>query len=100
MIKDFLVDSENDLLVENGDLKIGSSDIQNAHHLIRASKGDYKEFPQKGCDIDSYLASVGLEQDIRRNIQIQLEDEGYKVDDIKITKDPFDIQVLAEYEGN
>ncbi len=76
--KDILVDSNNDLLIENGDFVIDSSDIQHVDHIITAQKGEYKETPQLGFGVINYLKSNTTKTKFKRNLRVQLNFDGYQ----------------------
>jgi hypothetical protein len=77
---DILLDSDGDLLIENGDFKIGPSDEQHIEDIISAYLGWWKEFPSVGVGIKQYQAGSGVEQTIEREIKLQLKADGYTVD--------------------
>lgn len=78
MRKDLTLDTETgDLVFTNGDLAIGDSDEQNAQLILDAEKGEYKEYPQVGVGLRKYLKSTGREREMRREIAVQLELDGY-----------------------
>lgn len=78
--KDILLDSDGDLLIENGDFKIGDSDAQHIKDILRAFPGWWKEFSSVGVGMAQYLNSSGKQQEIQRNIKLQLEADGYNQD--------------------
>lgn len=78
MRKDLTLGTETgDLVFTNGDLAIGDSDEQNAQLILDAEKGEYKEHPQVGVGLHKYLKSTGREREMRREIAVQLELDGY-----------------------
>lgn len=78
--KDILLDSDGDLLIENGDFKIGDSDTQHITDILRAFPGWWKEFSSVGVGMARYLNSSGKQQEIQSNIKLQLEADGYNQD--------------------
>lgn len=70
-----------------GGLVVGDTDTQNVEHLIRAFRGEYKEHPATGGEIVRQANSIGT-QNYRRYLQIQLEAEGYDIQDIEILTQP------------
>lgn len=79
---DIILDNDGDLNLENGDLKIGFSDNQHQEHILIASKGDYKEFPELGVNIVQMLgddAFTAVLIEAKKN----LEYDGMKINNIK-----------------
>ena len=74
--KDFILNS-NDLLTLNGDFVIDTSDPQHLADTLNAFPGWWKENPSDGVGVFAYLNSAGQEQQLRRNIQIQLKSDNY-----------------------
>lgn len=86
--KDFLVDdTDNDLLFENGDFAVGISDSTHTKDIITAFAGYWKEFPLCGVGVQSYLNSAGEQQRLKNEINIQLQNDGYKVNSLNITEE-------------
>lgn len=52
---DILLNKTGDLDIQNGDIVIGYSDNQHQEHILLASKGEYKEFPELGAAIHNLL---------------------------------------------
>jgi hypothetical protein len=78
--KDFGLDDNNDLVILNGDFAIVESDQQHIADTINAYVGWWKEFPIDGVGIGLYQNSAGGAQQLARKIKIELEKDGYKVD--------------------
>jgi len=69
----------NDLVFINGDIATGPSDAQHIEDTINAFPGWWKENPADGVGIFQYINSSGQEQGISRNIAINLQSDGYQV---------------------
>jgi hypothetical protein len=69
--------NKNDLVIINGDITTGLSDAQHVEDTINAFPGWWKENPADGVGILQYLNSSGQESAIARNIDIQLQSDGY-----------------------
>lgn len=87
MVKDIELNDELDLTIENGDFKISESDQTHVINIIKSSTGAFKQYPLVGVGIDYYIASSGTQQVIKRNITVQMEADGYKVNEISISGD-------------
>jgi hypothetical protein len=78
MNQDFaLVD--NDFLFQNGDFAIAESDAQHISDTIESFPGWWKNYPSDGVGIFQYLNSVGQEQAIKRSLILNLQSDGYAV---------------------
>lgn len=76
--KDFLQDSEFDLLISDGDLVIGLSDEDHIIDIVNSDQGDWKEYILCGVGINNYLNSSGMELFLQKEIGVQLERDGYE----------------------
>ena len=77
---DIQLTDDNELVFLNGDLAIGESDQQHIKDTINASPGWWKEFPTDGVDVIRYQNAAGENEKLARKIKIELEKDGYKVD--------------------
>ena len=82
---DIQLDSTGDLLFTNGDLVIDLSDEQHIQDTINAFPGWWKEFPADGVGIRAYIKSSGQQQELARNILLQLQADGYSVNNPLVT---------------
>lgn len=85
--KDFKQDEENDILINNGDFVVFESDQQHILDIIYSAPNWFKEFPQLGVNIQAYLSGGNAGAELTRNIQLQLQSDGYKVNTVKLNKD-------------
>ncbi|HVX01016.1 MAG TPA: hypothetical protein VHA52_11350 [Candidatus Babeliaceae bacterium] len=76
---DIKLNETGDLLFKNGDIIIDASDEQHIQDTINAFPGWWKEFPADGVGILSYLKSSGKQQELAREIILQLQTDGYTV---------------------
>lgn len=83
-VKDIGLSNGLDLRIENGDFFIEESDQNHILLILKSYLGAFKEFPLVGLGIDYYLASSGNKEVIRRNMTVQLNADGYKVNEITI----------------
>lgn len=70
---------------DTGDFVIESSDEQHVQDTINAFPGWWKQFPADGVGARAYLGSSGQIQALSRNIKIQLQADGYTVNNPKIS---------------
>lgn len=80
-MKDFLLDNNRDLAIEDGDLVIGVADQQHQEDLLLQDKGSSKEFPMVGVGSFKFLESEDA-AGLLREINIQFSADGMKVDKV------------------
>lgn len=92
MAKDILIDigGTDDLIIANGDFKIGLSDEQHAVLLINTSLGAWKQFPLAGVGVVQYSASSGQSSLLRRNIVDQMKADGFSNIEVKLSGNEYD----------
>jgi hypothetical protein len=88
--KDLKLDDDGDLYINpnTGDVEIDFSDKQHIKDILTANVGWYKQFPLVGVGIQNYLNSSGMQQQLEREIKIQLTADGYSVGRPKIINNP------------
>lgn len=74
---DFLQNSDNDILIKDGDFVIGASDEDHIVDIVNSNPGDWKEYIFCGVGIDSYLNSSGAQLQLKKQILLQLAQDGY-----------------------
>lgn len=70
---------DTDLLCKAGDFSFVASDEQHIIDIMQSYSGEYKQFPEVGVGVGAFLASSGQEQNISRNVRVQLTADGYQV---------------------
>jgi hypothetical protein len=81
-MKDFLIDRDGDLGISaDGDIETGESDVQNAQLILATFQGNWKQFPLTGAGLPLALEG-GMDGEMRRNIQMQLEADGLRLKDL------------------
>lgn len=81
----------------NSGLVIGDSLYQNQYVILRAHKGELKEFPVLGVG----LSDIVNDQDIAGwsdEIKSQFENDGMRVGRVKFDRN-MDLEIDADYEG-
>ncbi len=102
-VVDFLLDTDDDLLIVDGDFVIGPSDPQHADLLINTSIGSWNQFPLVGVGILYYQASAGQTALLQRNINIQFTTDGFIVEKLLLQATPdnrYDISISAKRNNN
>jgi hypothetical protein len=84
---DILLNENQSLRVVNNDLMLGESDDQNIYDILISVKGDYKLTPQIGVDAISLLNSNADVQGIKNIVRLNLEIDGFAVNDVIVDED-------------
>lgn len=77
-MKDILLTADYDLLIKDGDFVIGESDVQHQQCLLLAEKGAYKQFPERGVGIMTYLLDENPDE-LLREIRLEFSKDGMKI---------------------
>lgn len=95
-MKDLLVDDTGELIIENGDFKVGYSDNQHRQHLLLFEKGSLKEF-MTGC-VGSFRFLEGENPaEFLRQINLQFTGDGMIIDELRILSDE-ELFINAHYK--
>ncbi|MRI64535.1 oxidase [Ornithobacterium rhinotracheale] len=82
-MQDILTNTENDLQIKDGNFVVGISNSQQQKHIITASKGEYKEFPEVGVGIVQMLADDRYTEMLIETKK-QLEYDGMQIKDVSL----------------
>jgi len=74
---------DNELNFDDGDFKVDFSDPQHQEDIIAEEVGSYKQYPLLGVGVTKYLNSSGAKLALQRNIRLQLETDGYYINEIR-----------------
>lgn len=95
--KDLIIDPTGDLVFINGDIKVDESDTQHVDHIVVADKGQFRQFPLIGVGILRMINGSPNRQELKQQIKLQLESDGYNVRQIAIDpNDMLSIEIDAE----
>lgn len=95
--KGLLVDPETgDLAVIGGTLTVGKTKAQNQAFILRAGKGEFKEYPTLGVGIADILGDDDL-TGWKREIALQMEADGMKVNRVSINVNDNTVAIDADY---
>lgn len=75
----------DDLGILDGDFVVGESDYQNAALLIRLHPGNLKQSPLTGVG-EKRLINGTLDGGLRRDVQLQLEGDGYRLKTLTVAE--------------
>jgi len=80
---DILLDDDLDLTIDSsGDFKITESDYQSSVLILNTFAGAWKLNPICGMGIARYKGSSGSQLQIRREISVQLQADGFKINSV------------------
>lgn len=83
MVKSMLIDSQDDLKVENGSIKLGNTTMQNVYILFNMNQGELKEDPIVGLNLLKMIRGGENKEKIRKTIEVGLARIGINIDDVK-----------------
>lgn len=99
--KDFNINDDGDLIIENGDFQIALSEEIHVEHILRSAKGDWKQYPLLGVHLDE-KAKMPTSQtrivELKKEIKIQLEYDNYSVKKVDLTN--FENVIIACERAN
>ena len=78
---DYLLDTNSDLLITNGNPVKGDSTLQNQKLLLFAEPGEYKQYPTTGVGIMNYLKDDSPDA-LLRSIRLQFSQDGMTVNQL------------------
>lgn len=93
---DILLDSNYDLLVENGDWAVGESTRQHQALILLCEPGANREFPTRGIGLAGRLLEDQGYGALVADIKREFEADGMKVELVKVSGG--NIQVEGQYE--
>ena len=88
---------DDDLFIANGDFSIVPSDEDHIIDILQAFQGEWKQFLSVGVGIRNYLNSSGREQEISREVRLQLQADGFIVKNPDFKIDESGKLVVAPY---
>lgn len=81
---DLLLNADNDLDIQGGDLVVGESTRQNQGLILLSNPGEWRGAPQVGVGIQSLILEDTPTAAIVSEIQAQLEADGMEVEHINL----------------
>lgn len=89
---DYLIDDDLDLVISGGDFVKAAGDQQASILLLNSNKGSYKFHPFAGMGIKRYLGTAGTEQIIKREITVQHQADGLRIETLVLKSTAFSAQ--------
>ncbi len=77
-----------DYINANNDFEWFASDMDHIKSIINASPGAYKETPTLGVGIRNFINSTGAQNEVSRQVTIQLESDGYNCKNPSVSYSP------------
>jgi hypothetical protein len=96
--KDILLDENFNMQANGRDILIGESDDQHVSFLLVSPKNSFKEFPTVGAGLELWRKkSFSSVNSMRREIKVQLKNDGYKVVDFELNETG---ETILNYEND
>ena len=84
-VNDFIFDDSGDLTITPaGDFLVSASDAQHVEHILKADKGQFRQWPLIGFGIANQQNAPINAPEIKQEIRKQLVSDGFTVRSIKI----------------
>ena len=96
LVYDFMLSDTFDLVIENGDFKVVESTRQHQLCLLMAAKGEYKQNPTIGVELNKQILNDVGKDELESAITKEFEDDGMKIRALK-AKDFEHIDIEATY---
>lgn len=77
-MNDFLLDSDFDLMIKDGDFLLGESNQQHQQSILLAEKGAFKQHPTLGVGLFSFLKNENPNE-LLREIRLEFDNDGMKI---------------------
>lgn len=90
-MNDLMLNTSNDLLIENDDLVIAESTRQHQMCLLKTSKGQLKESPLVGVGVEMYLNSENEIGGLLGDIKQEFEKDGMAVKSLSFSDNKINI---------
>ena len=93
--KDIILDDDMEYVITNGDFTISESDQQSVILVLNTNQGSWKFHPLCGMGISKYIGSSNSQAIMKREMSVQLQADGYKINSI-IIKDYDDFYIILQ----
>lgn len=75
----------DDLVIENGDFKVSLSDGQHIEHILKADRGQWRQWPLLGFGLQKYLKGSPNRQELAQLVKLHLRADNFNVRLVKIS---------------
>ena len=86
MASDILLDEDDDLLFENGDLVLGASEEQEISLILRTNQGDWRQSPLTGFGVGKRTRNEVNRSEFERELDTQLRLDGFDDTQVRLTE--------------
>jgi hypothetical protein len=80
---DFVIDSENDLIIQNGDFAVRDSLTQDVAIILELAQGGLKSDPILGPNLVQMMRGIGNQERIARSVKLHLARDNKDYNNIK-----------------
>lgn len=87
MAIDILLDDDDDLWIENNDVKIGRSEEQEIARIVKALPGHFRNAPILGAGLGRHYKTHAAPEDIKKSIDTHLLLDNFKKSSVVFEKD-------------
>ena len=95
--QDYLTGEDGDLIIEHGDFVFGPSDDMHVQDILTSTPGTWHESPLVGVGIKSMIEADYTRATLDaldKKVRLQLEMDGFRVEDVEILLSGNDIQQI------
>jgi hypothetical protein len=92
---DIIIFDDLDLEIKDGDFVLEESTGQHINHILIANQGDYRQTPLLGADIQRLLSDEANPNEVKADIQAELEKDGLQIEEISLQEK---IKIIAAYK--
>lgn len=95
---DFEIDNTYDLVIKDGDFAVSESNEADIDLILNSEKGNWKQWPLVGFGVKKYLEAAHSRASLdkmKRDIQLQLQADGFRVSEVKIMMANGEIQNIS-----
>lgn len=98
MVKDIMLDDNNELAIIAGDLVVSDSRYQHIRHLMEAEKGYYKFDPKSGMGLNNIINDELAVEEVLRIVRFEAEADGFKFTKL-VMSNLGNIEIEGDYNG-
>jgi hypothetical protein len=80
--KDFIF--TDDLVIRNGDFLVEASDGQHIEHILKADRGQFRQWPLVGVGLQRSKNASLRPQELKQEVKLQLRADNFKVKAVKV----------------
>ncbi len=97
-MQDILLDSNNDMIIENNDAVFGVSDLQHIHHLLLLPKASLRQSPLSTSGVETFLKDSDI-HGMLYEVRTCFINDGMTVRKLKYNENTGDLDYDARYNN-